>query len=138
MNYNEVIDHKIEELIYLLITNGVSPADLANNIFDENYSKISYYKKGMYIIGEIEFFEESDLVKMIYTYSEEKIVLKIEEQQKNQRIVLWDRASREKEIINEIIEFMKIRYTPEQMTKFISSLPNQIQINVQNELNWTA
>ena len=141
MDFSKVINYKINILIDLMLTDGVSPSDLVNNIFDDIYSRISYYKKDSNIVGELEFYDINDndkLVKLIYTYSNDKKVLRIEEQVRNETTILWDRSMREKELISEIVCLLKKVYSPKQLITFIEALPEQLKYSINKEIDCIA
>lgn len=141
MDYNEIIKYKIETLIDLMLTDGASPSDLSDNIFENNYTKISYYKKNDFIIGELEFYDDirqDKVVKMIYTYTLERRIIRIEEKMGNITKVLWDRHSRENELINEILSYMKEVYTDKQIINFINTLPEKLKHRLHSEMVFSA
>ena len=75
MNYQKVIDYKLQMLIDLMLTDGVSPSDLSNNIFEKDYVSITFYKKSQYVIGKLDFYENENIlqnIQMIYTYTNDK------------------------------------------------------------------
>ena len=129
MNIREVIDYKINLLIEIMLTDGVSPSDLANNIFSDEYTDISFHKDGECIIGELSFMkkERNDFIKMKYSYNLNMRVQRIDEYTNAKWVCLWDRNMREQEIVIEIIELMKSSHTKSQIIDFISSLPLEIK-----------
>ena len=138
MEYSKLINYKINELVDLLLTDGVRPGDLSDNIFDQDYIDIRYYKDNGYIIGELIFNSDNLLVKMIYTYSQDRRILRIEEEIQGRKEIVWDRSMREKEIIEEIVYFIKLVYNPEQIHHFLMSLPNAVGSSILSEYSKTA
>lgn len=133
MNYQKVIDYKLQMLIDLMLTDGVSPSDLSNNIFEKDYVSITFYKKSQYVIGKLDFYENENIlqnIQMIYTYTNEKKLIRIEEIHNEVRHLLWDREKREDELIEELLYFMKCSYTYEQIEKFIMSLPQNLRMRI--------
>lgn len=131
MKYDKVINYKIDLLIDLMLTDGVGPRDLADNIFCEEYKEIVFYKSGELIIGELTFLSEhGNSVKMIYTYTIDKKVLKISEKTKGKEIVLWDRKMREQEIISELLDYMNMIYTNKQIENILKKLPEELKHKV--------
>ncbi len=95
MNYQKVIDYKLQMLIDLMLTDGVSPSDLSNNIFEKDYVSITFYKKSQYVIGKLDFYENENIlqnIQMIYTYTNDKKLIRIEEIHNEVRHLLWDRG----------------------------------------------
>ncbi len=139
MKIKEVIDYKIGLLLDLLLTDGVSPSDLANNIFLEEYSEIVFHKDKEMVIAELIFIENGTKeVKMVYSYDGHMKVQRIEEYINSNKKLLWDRSMREQELINEIIDLMKTSYTVAQIDKFISTLPDFLRTKMKCELIKTA
>ena len=57
MSLKSIIEEKVDRLINIMLTDGVQPGDLANNIFTNCYKKISFMKSSNNIIGELTFDE---------------------------------------------------------------------------------
>lgn len=130
MDYQEVIKYKIKTLIDLMLTDGVSPSELVANIFEENYINISFSKKKGYVIGKLDFYENGELLQnihMTYTYTKEKRLIKIEEKVDGLVHLLWDRQSREEDLIQEILFFMSKCYDVSQVERFIMTLPEEVK-----------
>lgn len=140
MDIKKVIDYKVNLLIDIMLTDGVSPSDLANNIFTEEYTDISFHKDGDFIYAEISFYdiEKTENVKMKYLYNKLMRVQRIEEFSCSKWSLLWDRNMREQELANEIIEFMKLCYNATQINEFVNTLPDNVRCKVQNELMKSA
>lgn len=142
MNYQKVIEYKIQMLIDLLLTNGVSPSELSDNIFEKQYISISFNKVDGYVIGKLNFYEDENLMKnivMIYTYTEHKKLIKIEEEENGKKLLLWDRKKREGELVEELLYFMKYCYDSAQIEKFILTLPECLRTKIQDYiLNYSA
>ena len=71
MNYQKVIEYKIQMLVDLMLTDGVSPSELSENIFEKQYISISFSKTNDYVIGKLNFYENEDLIQniqMIYIF----------------------------------------------------------------------
>lgn len=131
MKSDKIINYKIDLLIDLMLTDGVSPQDLTDNIFSEQYNKIIFYKKDGFIIGEITFLSENGKpITMIYTYTIDRKVLRISERTKYKEIVLWDRKMREQEIITELLDYMSMIYTEKQIKRVIEKLPDELKYKV--------
>lgn len=128
MNLKKAIDYKIETLIGIMITDGVSPSDLANNVFDKEYISISFCKKEDKVIGTLKFYElnkKIQIIEMFYTYTENKKLMRIEEKLDGNVNLLWDRCDREEDLIKEILHLMQGCYNAKQIDAFIATLPSQ-------------
>lgn len=135
MNIQKKIKPKLDELINLMLTVGVQPSELADNIFNNSYDKISYKKEGDFIIGELSFNEEQGSINydviLRYFYTKDKTLIKIEEDILGEKCLLWERAHDEDTLIKDIINLMRKQYTTEQVTAFVSSLPEHIKERIQ-------
>ncbi|MCK4260051.1 MAG: hypothetical protein KAX49_13820 [Halanaerobiales bacterium] len=132
MNFNREIKFKLDRLIGIMLSDGVQPNDLANNIFLKDYEKISYTKKDGMIIGELLFYDDEE-VTMRYVYNFDMKLMRVEEEVKGKVIVEWDRTIVENTLIQDIVDLMKIHYSHEQINKFISSLPKELQERIEND-----
>lgn len=131
MNYQKVIDYKLQMIIDLMLTDGVSPSELSDNIFEKEYISISFSKTNGYIIGKLNFYEnELQIIQMLYTYSFDKKLIRIEEEENGNRHLLWDRQKREEELIEELLYFLNYCYDNNQIAKFVSSLPDNLRNKV--------
>jgi len=142
MSNYDVIRRKVDVLIALTLTDGVQPSDLVDNIFLDSYENVSYKKVNNQIVGEFVIKEkqedEETYIILRYFYGQDKKVYRIEEEQRGQILIQWDRKIRESELINDIIDMMKICYASDQINKFISSLPEQIKSTIKKEYNNVA
>jgi hypothetical protein len=122
---------KLDKLIALMLVNGVQPGDLADNIFLDSYNSIIYKKEKDMVIGELNYLEDHGSiildVTLRYYYDSERNIIKIEETLLNQTKLLWDRNTKETELLTDIIVAMKEDYSDKQIDKFISSLPHGLQ-----------
>ncbi|MCY9669575.1 hypothetical protein M5X11_32425 [Paenibacillus alginolyticus] len=125
------LQKKLNDLIELMLTDGVQPSELADNIFLPTYKSVAYQKINEQVIGELTFLEEinsvNTTVRLRYYYSEEKKVTKIEEELHEKVNVIWCRDNTEDRIIQEIYELMTVMYDKEQVVKFINTLPEDLK-----------
>ena len=130
MNFQKVINFKLDTLIKLMLTNGVSPSELSDNIFNEDYISISFNKTNEFIVGKLNFYDAGEVLQnihMIYTYSKDKMLIRIEEIENGTKKILWDRENREEELIEELLYFMSYSYDVKQINEFIFSLPENLK-----------
>lgn len=130
MAISDVIQYKLDRLISLMLNDGVQPGELTDNIFLNEYKQISYRKCEDSIIGEVVISESignehTDYV-LRYIYTLDKRIMRIEEEKLGKIVIQWDRDIIETELINDIVDLLKIHYTEAQMEGFISSLPNDL------------
>ncbi|MEK4324696.1 hypothetical protein MKX70_02270 [Paenibacillus sp. FSL R7-0312] len=139
MNVTIEIKCKIDELIHLLLTDGVQPSDLTDNIFLDDYSNISYRRQNQMIIGELVFREEmfNKLVetKLRYYYSLDKKLLRIDEETYKGTNVIWDRDTTEANILDELLVLLNKSYEQEQISRFLSTLPSNLKTKIEKKLH---
>lgn len=138
MAIKDVVKYKLDRLISILLTNGVQPSDIADNIFLKDYTQISYRKCDDKIIGEITIKEiegakESSFL-LRYVYSKDKQIERIEEEKQGNIIIQWDRNEIITNLINDIVDLLKSHYTKAQMNKFLKTLPNELQEKIIDRL----
>jgi hypothetical protein len=97
---------------------------------------VSYKKCGDNIIGEVVISEtignrESDYI-LRYFYTSNKRIMRIEEEKFGKVTVHWDRTSVETELINDIVDMLKIHYTETQMEQFVNTLPKDLSEKIMN------
>ena len=140
-NIEVLVKDKIDRLISLSLNSGVQPEELVINIYERAYKSIFVSKNDNFITVEL-IFEENDIeksnkkydVRYLYTYSLDKILLKIDCIINNQKKTEWDRVLIELKIIDEIIEILKENTLNKQLNKFIKSLPVELQRKIKIKL----
>jgi hypothetical protein len=135
------IDSKLKRLISIMLTDGVQPGDLANNIFVDCYKSISYKKVDGQVIGELVFEEVVDDtardVKLRYFYDTEGKIIRIEEEIFGNVQIEWDRELTQEILIKDIVELLRI-LCPEQVSKFIKTVPPHLKTLLEEEYQKTA
>ncbi|TXL61099.1 hypothetical protein FHP05_13520 [Cerasibacillus terrae] len=137
----EDIDKKLNKLIKLYMTKGVQPSELADNIFLSHYKRISFTKRDNSIVGELLFEEELGSVKfdvILRYYFQGNTVNVIQEESIHGINEIWNRETKETDLINEIVELMRKYYKPGNITRFINSLPNDLATKLKNYYEKTA
>ena len=130
-----VIKKKINDLINLMLTDGVQPSDLADNIFFESYVQIRYEKINGEIIGELVFKEKTEdkelETTLRYFYGINKKIIRIEEEISDLKRIIWDRDYEEARMINDIVSMMMDCYLPDQIEKFTNTLPEDLRLKLE-------
>jgi len=131
MTANCIAKQKVEKLIDVMLTDGVQPSDLVDNIFFEHYKSICYRHVQGQVIGELVYHEEDSLSKttvtLRYYYGLGREIERIEEICDGNILILWDRTHTEKELLEDIIEELQRNCKPQQVEEFISSLPENLK-----------
>lgn len=80
---NISIDKAIQNLLDLHLTRGVQPSELADNLFDSEYTEFGLSKKNSCLILDLAYVEEieggSQKISMRYTYNAERYLNRIEQ-----------------------------------------------------------
>ncbi|NMB41007.1 MAG: hypothetical protein GX996_03630 [Firmicutes bacterium] len=122
-----LLNKKLDDLINLLMTGGVQPGELADNIFLQPYVQITYKKVSGGVVGELHFKEDANdkhgLTILRYLYSDDKKVYRIEEELGGIKTILWDREFEEMAILDQVLQIMRGLYSPSQIEGFTSTLP---------------
>ncbi|MCM3768374.1 hypothetical protein [Neobacillus niacini] len=141
MKRKRLIEDKLNNLIKLLLTSGVQPSELADNVFLSDYKFIKFFKQNHSIIGELTFEEiignKSTDIILRYFYDSSKKVVQIEEEIYGEITLLWSRESKEAELINEIVNLLK-ELDLNKVSEFISSLPTELSNKIKRELQKVA
>lgn len=140
-NVEALIKDKIDRLVALSLNPGVQIEELVSNIYEYSYKNISISKDNSVITLEL-LFEEDDIekprqkykVKYLYTYSYNKVLLKIDCIIENHKKNEWDRSQVELNTINEIIDLLKNNSLDKHVNKFIKSLPAKLQSEIKARL----
>lgn len=142
MSNKLLLKKKLDDLVNLMMTDGVQPSDLANNIFLQSYVQIIYKKINGKVIGEMHFKEEENeeyqTIVLRYFYGNDRKVYCIEEEIKGSVKILWDRDFKQMQIINQIVDIMQKYYDSAQIEKFISTLPSSISKHIKNKIREIA
>lgn len=142
----KIIKDKLDVLIDIILTDGVQPSELADNIFIDPYVNLSFTRTIDNVIGRVVYFdydddesiEDASKVVLEYYYTHDKKLVRIDETIKNRTEVIWDRTRRERELINEIIDLMGQIFTRKQVSNFINTLPKDVREKIFTEYSKSA
>lgn len=129
---NKILNKKFKKLVWLYLTNGLTPSDFADNIFIGDYKEISIKKKDNYIVMEMFFVSDYDgeeiKTKLKYYYDSNKKLLMIEEKNDDQNFKqIWNREDREEELSREIAQIINEEIDPKARNYFVNSLPIELK-----------
>lgn len=125
MDNKEIVRYKLDKLITIMLTKGVQPKELTDNIFNNAYSEITFFKNDDRITGLVKFIDSNESIIMKYTYNRQGVLLRVEEESRLNKLVLWDRETREEELVRDIVDLMQVYY-PGEVTNFINTLPKEV------------
>jgi hypothetical protein len=131
------IDEKLNTLVKLMLTSGVQPSELADNVFLKDYTSIKFFKQNNKTVGELTFFEvyDNSSVEVIlrYFYDSLQRVILIEEEYLGEKSIIWDRDTKELEIINEVVHLLKM-HDKNNINSFLSTLPKELCEKIEGQL----
>ncbi|MBW1616354.1 MAG: hypothetical protein JRJ49_07465 [Deltaproteobacteria bacterium] len=131
MKDHAILKEKMDKLINIMLVDGVQPSDLADNIFQKPYKKITIINKKDFFYLDLVFEEDIDdkIVKttLRYTYNNDKKLIRIELINGKTKKVEWDRDSTVTQLIREIINILNTDKNNQRVLDFINSLPEYWQ-----------
>lgn len=136
-----LIENKLNSLVKLMLTLGVQPSELADNVFLSDYKSIMFFKQNQLVIGELTFEEiigstSTDVIIRYYYDSSKKVVM-IEEEICGEKALLWNRETKELELINEVVSLLK-DLDSSKVSGFISSLPIELSNKIEHQIRKVA
>lgn len=98
MNTNNSITRLVDKIIALELTIGIQPSELADSIFEKEYSEISFKKRRGFYEAIVKFQDivgsEISNITMKYIYNNDKYLIRIEEKVNNKQYTLaWSREN---------------------------------------------
>ncbi|PKL00084.1 MAG: hypothetical protein CVV56_08190 [Tenericutes bacterium HGW-Tenericutes-1] len=130
MDISKMILSKVKRLAWIADNDGVLPSGLVDNVFLDAYESMSIKKENNQLFVELVFEEQVDderiTTKMIYTYSLNKKLLRIEEVGNMGNIIEWDRDIIINELIEDIMDYIEVHYSRNEQIDFFNSLPKDI------------
>lgn len=132
MSVRELVFDRLNVLTNIMLTKGVQPSDLADNIFLNEYISISLYKTNNSILCKIELVNN---IFLHYRYTIDRELLSICEIINGVTQTLWDRETRECELLEDIINLAKLCYSEKQLNSFIDTLPLHLKDKILLAIN---
>jgi len=136
MKKHNIFKKKMDRLVSIMLIDGVQPSDLAENIFEKPYKKITMIKNNDFICLDIvfeenieKFAEDNKIVEttLRYTYNNDKQLTKIERIDGKTKNAVWDRDKTINNLIKDIIAILKNNKNKHRISNFINSLPKYWQ-----------
>lgn len=130
-----LINNKIKELLDKILTThltrGVQPSEIADAVFEKNYSDVQVTKTNETVCMTVSFLEEGDIEpiphKMRYTYTPDKYLIRIEQKVNRKSFkVQWDREEAMCSMIDELSADMNRLNSKEDIKSFMNSLPDNL------------
>ena len=145
---NVSLDKAVQGLLDLHLTRGVQPSDLADNLFDVEYTDYSLKKRGAVLILDLSYEESleesledfSHKVCMRYTYSMERYLVKIEQRIGSGKFsVQWCRSTAiAKAVADVTLCLSKAGLSSMAISKVLGTLPQDLVNSIGERLKLVA
>jgi hypothetical protein len=141
---NVSLDKAVQGLLDLHLTRGVQPSDLADNLFDVEYTDYSLKKRGAVLILELSYqedFEElSQKICMRYTYSMERYLVRIEQRIGASKFsIQWCRSAAIAKAVADVTQCLSIAgLSAKAISKVLDTLPQDLIFSIGHRLKLVA
>jgi hypothetical protein len=132
------VNYLFEKLIGLELNDGVTPVELAENIYSQDYTEIKI-KKHFDITNCHVFYHDTEMFgerkikfEQIYIYNKEFVLQEIQLKSKNNFQILWSRAFEESKLLNDIKQTLFENNRIQDFNLFLESLPEGLKNRANN------
>lgn len=139
------VNQNIDKLTSLYLFKGIQPSEIADVIFEKNYSSVNIEKTadGVVLIARFsEIDDDSQAVykhQLRYVYSEDKTLQMVEQRVGNKAAqIQWSRKSELDKLIDEFVNLVKPILNQEQISSILSTLPQELKPQVEMKLRLVA
>lgn len=143
--FKENINQLIDKLASLYLSQGIQPSEIADAIFEKQYSCIKSERVDdtIVLIASFSEFEENSQTtykhQIKYTYSRNKALQVVEHKIGNKRFKLqWSRQEELEKLINEFVSLVSPTLSKEKIYTLLSTLPEEIRPQVKTKLKLVA
>lgn len=139
MQINKKIKELLDKVVTLHLTKGVQPSEIADAIFEKNYTDIGLSKSDELAVMTVSFIEDDDfhpiLHTMKYTYTLDQCLIKIEQKIGTGNFkIQWDRFDNFDNLIKDLsLELSKLNHMI-CVNSFIKSLPDNLHPKVNDKI----
>jgi hypothetical protein len=140
MVLNNELNIMLDELVKLELNKGITPTELASNIYSDGYTEVNI-KKQLGILScsvifyDSEFFNELQIKQeYTYLYNKEFILQEILHKKNKNVELIWSRRLERTKLVQGIIQKLNEHGGKAAIGKFLESLPKDL-IQLANELN---
>jgi hypothetical protein len=141
---NVSLDKAVQGLLDLHLTRGVQPSDLADNLFDVEYTEYSLKKRGAVLILDLSYEESledcSQKICMRYTYSMERYLVRVEQRIGSSKFsVQWCRsAAIAKAVADVTLCLSSAGLSSNAISKVLDTLPQDLISSIGERLKLVA
>ncbi|EGQ8311728.1 hypothetical protein DC897_RS16575 [Vibrio parahaemolyticus] len=124
------IESLVSKLTATYLSKGVQPSEIADTLFEQNYVDMKITKENGFLVMTFSFEDHDEdeyntLNLMRYTYSEDKVLIRIEQKVgKGRYKVQWDR---EEDLNNTLAQILSYAKSTKEKDTLISTLPNDLK-----------
>lgn len=128
----------LDQLVEIKMSKGVQPSDLAQAIFDKEYTETKVVKSASDVVLSLKYIDKTEdstqEINMRYHYSLDGYLQEIYESIAQRPMALqWSRTERYKELTNSIVFQLTTEGEIETVSSFIKSLPEDIRSIILDE-----
>lgn len=139
------VNQLVDKLASLYLFKGIQPSEIADTIFEKDYSSLSLEKSANEIVLIANFSEVDDDTNAIYAhqlkyvYSVDKKLLMIEQKVGNKAAkIQWSRKAELNKLIGEFASLVRPVLHQEEITRILSTLPQELRPQVESKLRLVA
>ena len=141
---NVSLDKAVQGLLDLHLTRGVQPSELADNLFDVEYTDYSLKKRGLTLILELSYQEEledfSQNICMRYTYDMERYLVRIEQRVGSSKFsVQWCRSTAIAKAVADVTRYLtSAGLSAKAISAVLDTLPKDLISSIGERLKLVA
>jgi len=141
---NVSLDKAVQGLLDLHLTRGVQPSDLADNLFDVEYTDYSLKKRGAILILDLSYIEDfegfSQKICMRYTYSMERYLVRIEQRVGSSKFsVQWCRSAAITKAVADVTQCLSnAGLSAKEVSKVLNTMPQDLINSIGERLKLVA
>ncbi|MDX1539588.1 hypothetical protein [Arsukibacterium sp.] len=139
------VNQLIDKLASLYLFKGIQPSEIADTIFEKNYSSLAIEKTvdGIVLIACFsEVDEDTHAIykhQLKYVYSADKTLQVVEQRVGNKAAkIQWSRKAELDRLIDEFVDKVKPVLNQDQIKSILSTLPREIRPQVEVKLRLVA
>jgi len=139
MLINKKIKQKLEQLVSLHLMKGLQPSEIADAIFEKDYSDIKMSKvlDNVHLIASFREELDGEIVqhKMRYTYEQNKKLILVEQKVGNKAYrEQWSREEKITSIISTLSKQLKELNCPKSVDELLMSIPIELRGQIQGKV----
>ena len=143
MLINETVKKTLDQLVSLHLMKGLQPSEIADAIFDQEYSDIKIEKTSDKILLIASFVEENDgdvtHHKMRYSYNSQRKLFLIEQKLgKSSYKIQWDREHEISKLLTTLTSQLRTLNSSESVDELMERIPSELATKIKNTVVYLA